>query len=288
MELRQKTELPVDTSLLASYPQLVFGHAGSQIQEDKLKILKLTAALSVLLLVALSVAAQGQPGNIASLEFQTPKNGMVQQYEDGRKQKVDWHKQQKDTQALFVFETLTGEHTGTYIVGRLGQHWADFDKPSVSDAADLAEYQKVVGASVERLVTTYYEFLPKWSNPPTDMNAKYTEVVTFHLRYGKGDDFRSAIARGHEARQKVNSPAHYSWYRLVNGGPGGTYVLTIDRANWASFEDDPAVKPLRDDLRAAFGEQEAMSVIERLNGSIESTYSDLIEFRRDLSYIPAK
>jgi hypothetical protein len=39
---------------------------------------------------------------------------------------------------------------------------------------------------------------------------------------------------------------------------------------------------------AAFGEQEAMSVIERLNGSIESTYSDLIEFRRDLSYIPTK
>jgi hypothetical protein len=52
--------------------------------------------------------------------------------------------------------------------------------------------------------------------------------------------------------------------------------------------DDPAVKPLRDDLRAAFGEQEAMSVIERLNGAIESTYSELIQFRPDLSYIPAK
>ena len=37
---------------------------------------------------------------------------------------------------------------------------------------------------------------------------------------------------------------------------------------------------------AAFGEQEAMSVIERLNGSIESTYSELIQFRGDLSYVP--
>ena len=44
--------------------------------------------------------------------------------------------------------------------------------------------------------------------------------------------------------------------------------LTTDHANWASFEDDPAIKPLRDRLREAFGEQEAMSVIERLNGSI--------------------
>jgi hypothetical protein len=49
-----------------------------------LKILKLIAALGVLLLVPLSVAAQGQLGNIAALEFQTPKNGMVQQYEDGQ------------------------------------------------------------------------------------------------------------------------------------------------------------------------------------------------------------
>jgi hypothetical protein len=54
------------------------------------------------------------------------------------------------------------------------------------------------------------------------------------------------------------------------------------------LEDDPAVKPLRDDLRTAFGEREAMSVIERLNTAIESTYSEIIQFRPDLSYMPAK
>ena len=125
-------------------------------------------------------------------------------------------------------------------------------------------------------------YLPAWTWDPV------TEVITFHIRYGHGDDFRSAVARAAEARQKMNSTAHYSWYRLFNGGPGGTYVLTINHANWASMEDDPAVKPLRDDLRAAFGEQEAMSVIERLNSSVEGTYSELIQFRPDLSYTPAK
>jgi hypothetical protein len=252
------------------------------------KLVKLSTSLCVLLLVAFSAAAQGQPGNIAALEFQTPKNGMVKQYEDGRKQKADWHKQQKDSQGLYVFETLTGERTGTYIVGRIGQHWSDLDKPSVADADDLAQYRKLIGGVVEKLETSYWEFQPKWSNPPTDMNGKYTEVFTFHIRYGHADDFRSAIARAAEARQKMNSQAHVSWYRLVNGGHGGTYVLTIEHANWASMEDDPAIKPLRDDLRAAFGEQEAMSVIERLNSSIEGTYSELIQFRPDLSYIPAK
>lgn len=100
--------------------------------------------------------------------------------------------------------------------------------------------------------------------------------------------FQSAIAKVHEANEKLKTPVHNSWYRLANGGHGGTYVLTTPHANWASFEDDPAVKPLRDRLREAFGEQESMSVIERLNGSIESTYSDLVQPRPDLSYMPVK
>ncbi len=41
-------------------------------------------------------------------------------------------------------------------------------------------------------------------------------------------------------------------------------------------------------LRETFGEQETMSVIERLNGSIESSYSEIVQFHPDLSYIPEK
>ena len=89
----------------------------------------LVSAFGVMLFAAVSVVAQAKPGTLAALEFQKPKNGMVPQYEAGRKQKAEWHTQQKDPQPLFVWETLTGDHTGTYIVGRLGQHWADFDKP---------------------------------------------------------------------------------------------------------------------------------------------------------------
>jgi hypothetical protein len=253
-----------------------------------MKLIKLAATLCAVGFLAVGALAQDKPGTIAGLEFQTPKNGMVKQYEDGRKAKVEWHKQQKDKDALLVSEVLTGENMGSYIVGRFGMHWADMDKPSVTDAADLEQYRKSIAPYVEKLTASYYEFLPKWSNPSPDMTPKYIEVVTFHVKYGKGDDFRSAVAKVHEANQKLKVPEHYSWYRLVNGGRGGTYVLTFDHANWASFEDDPAVKPLRDRLREAFGEQEAMSVIERLNGSIEGTYSDLIQPRPDLSYIPAK
>jgi hypothetical protein len=249
---------------------------------------KLAATVCATAFLAVGALAQDKPGTIAALEFQTPKNGMVKQYEDGRKAKLEWHKQQKDKDSLYVFEVLTGPNMGSYVVGRFGMHWADLDKPSVSDAADLEQYRKSIAPYVEKLTAAYYEYLPKWSNPATDSNAKYNEIVTFHIRYGKGDDFRSAVAKVHEANEKLKVPTHYYWYRLVNGGPGGTWVLSTDHPNWASFDDDPAVKPLRDRLREAFGEQEATSIIERLNASIEHTESELVQFRSDLAYVPAK
>src|ERR1700756_5860782 len=117
-----------------------------------MKSTKLWMVAGIALCVACSLWAQEKPGTIAALEFQKPKNGMVLQYEAGRKQKAAWHKQQNDPLPLYVWQTLTGEDTGTYIVGRLGQHWADLDKPAISDEADLAEFQKVVGGAVESVL----------------------------------------------------------------------------------------------------------------------------------------
>src|SRR6202022_2785839 len=148
-------------------------------RRERMSFSKLVSACGVALLAAFSVAAQ-EPGNIAALDFQTPKNGMVKQYEAGRKQKADWHKQQKDSQPLLVWETMSGDYAGTYIVGRLGQHWSDFDKPSVPEAADLEEYNKVIGTYVQSVIQRYYEYMPKISNPmKMDLPPKMSEIITF-------------------------------------------------------------------------------------------------------------
>ena len=250
---------------------------------------RLATALSFVLLAALPVAAQGQPGTLAALEFQTPKNGMVKQYEDGRKQKTAWHKQQKDAQPLFVWEILSGDHTGTYVVGRVGLHWADLDKPSVPDAADLEEFNKLVGPFVQSVVARYYEYMPKVSNPGNQSApAKFSEVIAFEVRSGHGADFRSAIERVNEAAQKTKWPVNYEWYVLANGGRNGTYVLVLPRANWADFDEKPGVKPFREMLKEAFGQAETDSIMNRFDSSIEFETSEIVEFRADLSYIPSK
>jgi hypothetical protein len=250
---------------------------------------KLVSVSAVLFLTAVSASAQSSPATLAGMESQTPKTGMTQQYEQGRKQKADWHKQQKDPAPLYVFETLTGDSTGTYLVGRLGLHWADLDKPPIPDAADTDEYNKVIGSYVQSLSDRYYEFLPKVSNPdPSDTPAPYYEQVTFRIRRDKIGEFESALARIAEAGQKTKWPVHYEFYELASGGYDGTYVLVEPHANFADFEEKPEVKPFRDMLKDAFGRDEADSIDKRLDSAIESEYTEIIKFRPDLSYIPAK
>jgi hypothetical protein len=255
-----------------------------------MNVKKYVCALGVVAVAAFSAAAQTAPASIAAIETQTPKNGMTQQYEQGRKQKAEWHQQRKDPQPLYVFETMTGDSTGTYLVGRLDQHWADMDKPAIPDASDTEEYSKVIGAYVQSISDRYYEFLPKLSNPDPSTNApaKFTQLVTFRIHRDKISEFRGALGRIGEAVKKTQWPIHYEFYELVSGGYDGTFVLAEPHASWADFEDKPDVKPLREMLKDAFGQAEADSIYGRLEGAIETEYVEILQFRPDLSYIPAK
>lgn len=182
---------------------------------------QLLSAVGIVLLVAGWLAAQDR-GTLASIEFQKVKASNVPQYEAGRKQKAAWHKQQNDPLPLLVWVTLSGENTGTFLVGRFNQHWADYDKPVVTDEADLAEFQKVLGNYVDSITTRYYKFMPKVSNESEDETPpKFSEIAIYQVRYGKGSDFRSGIERVHEAAVKTKWPVNYGFYELVNGGTSG-------------------------------------------------------------------
>ena len=214
-----------------------------------MKALRLLSAFAFAVLSLPSLFAQSNPGTILQLEFQTPKNGTIQQYEDGRKQKAAWHKQQNDKTPLLVWETISGDDTNTYIVGQPPQHWADMDKPSIPQETDLAEYNKVIGNYVQKLVIRFYEFLPKLSHPPaSELPLKYEEVIAFHVKYGKGMDFQKGVSRVTEAASKTNWPMKFEWYHLANGGSGDEWVLVLPD-NWASFGDQPNIKPVQDGRR---------------------------------------
>lgn len=233
-----------------------------------------------------ALGAQQKPATVMSIEFQTPKFGMTQQYEAGRKTKAAWHKEKKDPRPLFVWEIMTGPQTGTFAVGGALVHWADLDNPPISEEVDVAEWEKTIGASVQSLVTHYYDYMPEHSRPSEGMiPSKYAEILTFNVRMGKTDEFLADMKKITGAINKTNWAAHFRFYGLAMGGRGNTFVLVIEHANYAGFEEP--TKSFDAMLAEGLGKDEAMALEKRMDASTESTESEMVKFRQDLSYIPA-
>lgn len=234
----------------------------------------------------ISVVAQQKPANVLQLEFQTPKFGMTQQYEAGRKTKAEWHKKQNDPRPLFVWEIQTGEQTGTFVVGEPATQWKDLDNPPITEEADQAEWDKTIGSSTQSLVTHFYTQMPDISRPSAgNMPPKYLEVVTFQVHMGKSDDWVAGMKKITAAINKTNWPVHYSAFSLSYGGKGNTFVLAIEHANYADFEEPE--KPFDKMLAEAMGKPAATELMKHLDDITDSTEAQIIKFRPDLSYIPA-
>jgi hypothetical protein len=97
--------------------------------------------------------------------------------------------------------------------------------------------------------------------------------------------FLASIKEAKQALDKVNWPVHASWYRLVSGGEGPQFVLVVARSSWADFEPGP--KALDEALAEVYGPQKATALMDAVNANTRYTYSALIRYRPDLSYVPA-
>lgn len=256
----------------------------------KLYGLTVVFAVGVLSVIPSAPAyAQAKPGTLTIVQEDTPKVGAREQYEAGRKQLVAWHRSVKDPDPLVVFETVTGENKGNYIVTRQrGLHWADLDKDLAAGAQQRAEFQKAMGDSRAKVVTRMYEEVPELDHSTGSANggpAKYYEIDTFHVPLGKMDRFAAAVGRLREAIEKTKSPMNVSWLVLTEGGEFGTWVAAIGHDSWADFGS-----PEPDEvLKNAFGSAEANAILNEISALTGGHFTEeVIEFRPDLSYFPKK
>lgn len=242
-------------------------------------------AIASLLLLPLAVAAQ-DGGNIARAIYFRAKPGMEKQLEEGAKKHMQWHRQQGDPWEWHVFQAVSGDETGMYIAVTFGHNWADFDTSPVPSEADEADAEVNIVPYVGRSVVRHYAFLADVSKPLEGGGfTPLTQVISFHVRPGKQADFNYLVGKFHEAIGKTDWPVNYAWYALVDGGPGGTYLLALPRENWAAFAQPE--KPFPAMLEEAYGRQEAQSLLKKWGKILKGTESRTSRHRDDLSYIPS-
>ncbi|MBZ5671522.1 MAG: hypothetical protein LAO04_17575 [Acidobacteriia bacterium] len=239
--------------------------------------------LAFVLLLALPLLAQEKPGTVAGVWHVKVKPGMRQQFEQANKRHMEWHRQQKDTWAVDVWEIASGQRVGQYGYGSFGHHWKDLDSHAKFDEADMADYYANVAPYVESMVGGYYLYHPEMSRP-MEGAAPLLEVVEYHLNMGGESDFLMALRKVQEAIQKSNYPVNYYTYELFNGGEHPTYVFTFPHKNWADFE--PPEQTLRAVLEKVYGREEAESVLKLFDKSVHCVRSEIAASRPDLSYAP--
>ncbi len=237
-------------------------------------------------LLCLPALAQETPGTVARIGVFEPKPGAAAQFEQGRKKHFEFHRKENDTWSWFTWEVISGEHEGTYITGTFGHQWKDFDAWEKLDRADTADANANMGPSLESESTAYYELIPDASRPPAGKEpSPMIQVTHFYVKPAGVEAFVAAIKEAKTALDKAGWPSHSFWYRLVNGGEGPEFVLVAARASWAEMA--PPAKSLAETLAGVLGPQKAVAVIHAVMGNTSRTYSELLRYRPDLSYVPA-
>jgi hypothetical protein len=245
--------------------------------------------LAIPILLAVCAVAQTQPGRIVQIGVQVPKPGAAAQYEAGRKKHMDFHKQQNDAWAWHTWQVTTGEGAGTYVTGSFSHQWKDFDGREKFQEADGTDFDTNIAPSLAKSETSYWTFRPDLSRLKTegDFDAPMLTVIHFYLNPEGGPTFVDAVKRVNQGIDKAKYPAPPSrWYQLVNGGEGPHFVLVAPRANWAAM--GVPEKTIDDAMTDAYGKVEGAALMSTLRKSARRIYTELLEHRADLSYMPGK
>jgi hypothetical protein len=240
--------------------------------------------LGFVCLLALPLLAQEKPGNVVGAWYVKPKPGMQQQFEQALKRHMEWHKQQKDTWAIYVEQALVGDRPGLYEIAVAGHHWKDFDGRTKFNEADDADFYANVAQYVDLVGSSFWIHHPELSRPMTG-DAPFAEYVEEHLNLDGESDYLLVLRKVREAVQKGDYPVYWEVYELYNGGEHPTYGIVFPHKTWADFE--PPEQPLTAVLEKAYGRDEADALWKMLFKSVHSVKSEVWASRPDLGYVPA-
>ena len=155
------------------------------------------------------------------------------------------------------------------------------------DERDAADRLVTLAPAIARNEASYYVIRPELSSPMPEamVPAKMMTVIHYLVKPSGLVQFTDSIKRINAAIAKTKYPSKpWRVYSLVSGGVGPHFVLVTDRASWADMQGPE--QTMVDMLKQAYGNDD--KTIQNFRDTIDHTLSELMEFRGDLSYMPAK
>jgi hypothetical protein len=234
------------------------------------------------------VLAQKSP-EVGQVSYWKAKPGAGAAWAEGRKRHMDFHRQQKDGFSWHTWEIINGDRAGGFLTGTFDHYWKDFDGRDAFDVLDAADMAKTFDAATESSSSGFWIQMASASRaqPGATAPSKFSQLTHYYVRPADTPRFEDALETIKGELDKISWPMYSGWYRLASGGDGPHYVLSTRRDSYAAFA--PPEKTLMQALTEAMGARKASELFETLRGSTERVYTEIIQYRPDLSYVaPAK
>ncbi len=191
--------------------------------------------LGVLLMSAISIAAQTEQGRYARISTLRPHDGDTVDFEAGYIRHLEWHRQAKDSWRWYGWTIWAGDRQRSFVYATFNRTTAELNAP-VSPVDDERDNIINVTPHAQFTGSALYEFLPelsRGSGEPTP--SARVEMLTVELTPGNAKSFEAAL-RGEPQGETL-------WYRMIAGGSAPRYVRLRPRASLGALLDERAELP---------------------------------------------
>jgi hypothetical protein len=230
------------------------------------------------LAMATTTVAQSS-GDIAYFHVNRVKPSMTAQYETARKRHWVWHQKMQDTWAYHVWQIVSGEASGTYMVCSFGHTWKEVDESDQLVGGEEDDPAAKVEPYLDAEPESYYRYVPNLSLAPKDRDALVAEA-------GRCGELPRRASKNQRCSSQNRLRETLARFQLVNGGETPQFLMLVDRDNWASYEH-PLDENLGSIMEKTYVEDQASSIMQAVRRAVRKQYVETWQYRPDLSFVPA-
>jgi hypothetical protein len=191
------------------------------------------------------------------------------------------------TMSFRVYETITGPHTGSYVIISGPYAFKDFDISLTSPKGEAVQK-----ADMLALTSLYESYEVQHSRQVTDISIpnpnrdlKYLVVTERKIENGKWPETLVFLKKLREAREKAGAKSDYSYFRPVAGGNQNTFITVRYITKWEEIDMTENLAEMYDN---AFGRAAWAKDLEMINQFTTEVKQEMRVLRKDLSATAVK
>jgi len=214
----------------------------------------------------------GQESNIGQFAIWKPKEGQLQNFENGYKQHLNWHKTNGDKWGWYGWFVVSGIRYGQFVDATFDHTWADFDK-AVKPAEDIADNRLHVFPFGDVQTIFKVSNYTKASTVDTfSLKTKLIKLVTLTV-----DNMEQSLKLTEKLKDFYVSKQikTFKTYKVVDGGATNQIILMMGFDNWEEYS-------MSENLNEKVNELEQLLKVK----SVSLTNSETMVYRADMSWFP--